>query len=162
MAKEERLFSEQKQKLSGVCEENHMTYRFNKDTYPITLTIRPVADMDAQMDMLANVEDKGYISPDAFITFMFMDGGITRKYGGGQFTITDTLQGKIERIFRKMCSYWQQFFFMDIVQDQKLVKALMPYVPDDTKDTLPAEALPLETFDDDDLPEEDWEIPSGE
>ena len=76
--------------------------------------------------MLEDVENKGYISPDAYIQFRYEPGCIRRQYGGGEFTITDTLQGKIENIFKKLCSFYLQFFFRDVVVNQRLNQFEMP------------------------------------
>ena len=50
-------------KLQGICDENNLVFRFRKDKYPITLTIRPVMGLEGQMSMLESVEENGYISP---------------------------------------------------------------------------------------------------
>ena len=49
-----------KKKLQGVCDENDLVFRFRCDRYPITLTIKPVTDLEEQLSLLENVEDKGY------------------------------------------------------------------------------------------------------
>ena len=35
-------YEAQKKKLDGLCEEHDLTYRFRHDSYPITLTIKPL------------------------------------------------------------------------------------------------------------------------
>lgn len=145
---ESSMYSAQVKKLQGICEEYDLLAFLKKETYPITLTIKPNTNVDTQMSMLEDVENKGYISPDAFIQFCYEPGHIRRKYGG-QFTITDTLQGKIENIFKKLCLFWLQFFFMDIITNQRLGKYDMPYIDRTIED-----ADPLESYDeDDDMPE---------
>ena len=64
-------------KLQGICDENNLVFRFRKDKYPITLTIRPVMGLEGQMSMLESVEENGYISPVASIVFSFKAGGFT-------------------------------------------------------------------------------------
>ena len=57
------MYEAQKKKLQGLCDEHDLVFRFIKDRYPITLTIKPVQGMDAQISMLENVEEVGYRSP---------------------------------------------------------------------------------------------------
>lgn len=141
---ESSMYSAQKKKLQGVCDEHNLLAFLKKETYPITLTIKPNTNIDSQMTMLEDVENKGYISPDAYITFFYEPGHIRRQYGGGEFTITDTLQSKIENIFKKLCSFWLQFFFRDVITNQRLGKFDMPDI-----DAGIEEAEPLETYDED-------------
>ena len=61
---ESTKYDAQKKKLDGLCEEHDLTYRLKHDRYPITLTIKPLTGMD-QQDMLADAENKDYISQDA-------------------------------------------------------------------------------------------------
>lgn len=51
-----------KKKLDGICNENNLVFRFVNNTYPITLTIRPVSGLGEQMSLLESAEDD-YISP---------------------------------------------------------------------------------------------------
>ena len=141
---ESSMYSAQKKKLQGVCDEHNLLAFLKKETYPITLTIRPNTNIDSQMTMLEDVENKGYISPDAYITFFYEPGHIRRQCGGGEFTITDTLQSKIENIFKKLCSFWLQFFFRDVITNQRLGKFDMPDI-----DAGIEEAEPLEAYEED-------------
>lgn len=141
---ESSMYSAQKKKLQGVCDEHNLLAFLKKETYPITLTIKPNTNIDSQMTMLEDVENKGYISPDAYITFFYEPGHIRRQYGGGEFTITDTLQSKIENIFKKLCSFWLQYFFRDVITNQRLGKFEMPDI-----DAGIEEAEPLEAYDED-------------
>lgn len=68
------MYEAQKKKLQGLCDEHDLVYRFIKDRYPITLTIKPVQGVEAQMSMLEDVEEVGYRSPDASMTWIFEDG----------------------------------------------------------------------------------------
>lgn len=104
------LYEAQVKKMQGLCDEHDLVYRFKKDSYPITFTIKPAQDMGAQMTMLENVEEVGYRSPDASMTWIFEDGTLTTKVQGGTFTIGKTLRTKIESILVKMINYWQQYF----------------------------------------------------
>ena len=82
------MYEAQKKKMEGLCEEHDLTYRFQKDTYPPTFTISPIQGMDAQLSMLENVEEAGYISPEAKMTWIFKDGSLETKVTGGTFTIS--------------------------------------------------------------------------
>ena len=105
------MYEAQKKKMQGLCDEHDLVYRFEKDRYPIIFTIKPVQGMDAQISMLENVEEVGYRSPDASMSWIFEDGGLDTKVTGGTFTISKTLRTKIESILVKMITYWQQYFF---------------------------------------------------
>ena len=106
-------------------------FRFIKDRYPITLTIKPVQGMDAQISMLENVEEVGYRSPDASMTWIFEDGVLETKVTGGTFTISKTLRGKIENVLVKMIAYWQQYFFRDVMEKNALRPGVMPVIDED-------------------------------
>lgn len=124
------LYEAQKKKLQGLCEEHDLTYRFRKDTYPITLTISPIADPAAQLSMLED-EKADYRSPDASMTWYFEDGQLTTKVSGGTFTISKVLRAKIENILLKMISFWQQFFFRDVIEKDALRRGMMPAIDEE-------------------------------
>ena len=92
------LYEAQIKKMQGLCDEHELVYRFIKDDYPITFIIKPAQNMEAQMSMLEEVEDVGYRSPDASMTWIFEDGVLTTKVQGGIFTISKTLRTKVECI----------------------------------------------------------------
>lgn len=138
------LYEAQKKKLQGLCDEHDLSFRFRKDSYPITLTISPLAGMDAQMSMLENVEEVGYRSPDSSMTWIFEDGNLTTKVSGGTFTISKVLRTKIESILLKMISYWQQYFFRDVIERSALRTGMMPVINEDEANDLPDGAEPLE------------------
>ena len=73
------MYEAQKKKMQGLCDEHDLVYRFEKDRYPIIFTIKPVQGMDAQISMLDNVEEVGYRSPDASMSWIFEDGGLDTK-----------------------------------------------------------------------------------
>ena len=75
------MYEAQKKKMPGLCDEHDLVYRFEKDRYPIIFTIKPVQGMDAQISMLENVEEVGYRSPDASMSWIFEDGGLDTKVG---------------------------------------------------------------------------------
>ncbi len=141
------LYDAQRKKLEGLCDEHDLVFRFRKDSYPITLTISPMAGMDAQMSMLADAEEVGYRSPNSSMTWIFEDGNLTTKVSGGTFTISKVLRTKIESILLKMISYWQQFFFRDVIERDALRKGMMPVINEDEADDLPDGAEPLEEDD---------------
>ena len=142
-------YEAQKKKLQGLCDEHDLIFRFRKDTYPISLTIKPAQGMDAQMSMLENVEEVGYRSPDSAMTWIFEDGVLTTKVTGGTFTISKELRSKIENILTKMISYWQQYFFRDVMEKESLRKGMMPVIDEDEANDLPDGAEPLEELGDD-------------
>ena len=155
------LYEAQIKKMQGLCDEHDLVYRFKKDSYPITFTIKPAQDMESQMSMLENVEDVGYRSPDASMTWIFEDGTLTTKVQGGTFTIGKTLRTKIEAILAKMINYWQQFFFRDIIEKRVLSAKDMPTINEDDGG-LPEGAEPLESYEnEDDGPGNDGELPDN-
>ncbi len=153
-------YEAQVKKMQGLCEEHNLVYRFRKERYPMTFTIKPSHTMDAQMSMLENVEDEGYISPEASMTWIFNDGVLETKVRGGTFTISKTTRTKIENILIKMIAYWQQYFFREVVERGLLTKQLMPRIDDEG--LWPDDA---ESFGDDDnnaSPDDESEDDGGE
>ena len=155
------MYEAQKKKLQGLCDEHDLVFRFIKDRYPITLTIKPEQGMDAQLSMLENVEEVGYRSPDAAMMWIFSDGVLEMKVTGGTFTISKTLRGKIENVLVKMIAYWQQYFFRDVMEKNALRAGLMPVIDEDEADdgedqSVLEGAEPLEEY------EDDGEIPGEE
>lgn len=128
------MYEAQKKKMQGLCDEHDLTYRFVKDKYPITFTIRPIQGMDAQISMLENVEEVGYRSPDASMTWIFSDGVLDTKVTGGTFTISKVLRTKIETVLVKMITYWQQYFFRDVMEKGAIRTGLMPVIDEDEAD----------------------------
>lgn len=127
-------YEAQKKKLDGLCEEHDLTFRFRHDVYPITLTIRPIQGAGVQLSMLDETEGEDYISPDASMTWIFADGELTSKVSGGIFTISKTLRTKIENILLKMISFWQQYFFRDVIVNKFLKKGTMPVIDENEAD----------------------------
>lgn len=112
-------YEAQKKKLQGLCDEHNFTFRFFKDRYPITLVITPINDIATQMDMLGNVEETGYCSQDSSMCWYFENSELKTKVKG-TFSIDKVLRTKIENILLKMISFWQQFFFRDLMENGKL------------------------------------------
>ena len=141
------LYEAQKKKLQGLCEEHDLTYRFRKDTYPITLTISPLQGVEAQMTMLEESEETGYRSPESSMTWIFEDGNLTTRVSGGTFTISKVLRTKIESVLLKMISFWQQYFFRDVIEKDALRKGMMPVINEAEANDPPDGAEPLEEDD---------------
>lgn len=150
------MYEAQKKKMQGLCEEHDLTYRFRKDCYPITFTIRPVQGVNAQLSMLEEVEDSGYRSPDASMTWIFADGVLETKVQGGTFTISKTLRSKIEIVLTKMITFWQQYFFRNIMERGALKQGMMPVIDEDEVDgeEYDEEFLETEREEDDELDDE--------
>ena len=127
------MYEAQKKKLQGLCDEHDLVFRFIKDRYPITLTIKPVQGMDAQISMLENVEEVGYRSR-MLHDWIFEDGVLETKVTGGTFTISKTLRGKIENVLVKMIAYWQQYFFRDVMEKNALRPGVMPVIDEGEAD----------------------------
>ncbi len=140
------LYEAQKKKLQGLCEEHELTYRFRKDTYPITLTISPLQGVEAQMTMLEESEETGYRSPESSMTWIFEDGNLTTRVSGGTFTISKVLRTKIESVLLKMISFWQQYFFRDVIEKDALRKGMMPVINEAEANDPPDGAEPLEEY----------------
>ena len=144
------LYEAQKKKLQGLCEEHELTYRFRKDTYPITLTISPLQGVEAQMTMLEESEETGYRSPESSMTWIFEDGNLTTRVSGGTFTISKVLRTKIESVLLKMISFWQQYFFRDVIEKDALRKGMMPVINEAEANDPPDGAEPLEEYETED------------
>ena len=153
------MYEAQKKKMQGLCDEHDLVYRFEKDRYPIIFTIKPVQGMDAQISMLENVEEVGYRSPDASMSWIFEDGGLDTKVTGGTFTISKTLRTKIESILVKMITYWQQYFFRDVLEKNALRSGLMPVIDEDEADDTDEEPEDEGDMQGEDGPEVDLDDP---
>lgn len=147
------MYEAQKKKMQGLCDEHELVYRFVKDKYPITFTIKPMQGMDAQISMLENVEELGYRSPDAEMMWIFEDGALDTKVTGGTFTISKTLRTKIESVLVKMITYWQQYFFRDVMEKNALRAGLMPVIDEDEAEDI--EDAPEDEELDEEYPEDE-------
>ena len=70
---EKTKFEAQEKKLNGLCEEHSLTYRFIKDRYPISFTIRPLQGVGEQLSMLEVADEDGHIGADAYMRWVFAD-----------------------------------------------------------------------------------------
>ena len=143
-------YSAQKKKLEGLCEEHDFTYSIKKTVYPITLTIRPIQGVEEQLSMLEEADGSDYISPDASLTWIFADNDVTSKVEGGTFTMPKSLESKFVNIFKKMVSFWQQYFFKFLVEGNLLTNLTMPVIDES------------DATDEDEEPEEDEETEDEE
>ena len=150
-------YEAQKKKMQGLCDEHELIFRFKKDTYPISFTIRPAQGMDAQISMLENVEEVGYRSPDASMTWIFEDGVLTTRVAGGTFTISKELRSKIENVLTKMISFWQQYFFRDVMEKKSLRYGMMPVIDEEEADDAPKKDEPEEEYEGEDDATPDFE-----
>lgn len=121
-------YEAQKKKLDGLCEEHDLVYRLRKNQYPITLTIRPIQGATEQLSLLEKADGEDYISPSASMKWIFADGELTTKVEGGTFTIPKVLRTKIENIFLKMISFWQQYFFQYLITAGIVSERNMPVI----------------------------------
>jgi hypothetical protein len=116
-------YEAQKKKLQGLCDEHELIFRFKKDAYPISLTIKPAQGMDAQMSMLEDMgesTDTGYISPEAVMVFAYKDGDLTYKMSE-TINISDSLFNKIKNLFKKMYACYMAYFFRDRTENAPAV-----------------------------------------
>lgn len=150
-------YEEQKKKLDGLCEEHDLTYRLKCSVYPMTLTLRPVTGLYEQMDMLASVEDKGYISQDASLQFSMKDGKVTHHIYG-TFTIEDDLFMKFKGIFKKLNFFFTQYFFREVIENKLLHRGAIPVIDEDEADDPPEPEAPRETEEPDEDDSEDFDF----
>lgn len=123
-------YEAQKKKLDNLCEEHDLTYRLRHDSYPITLTIKPLTSMGQQLDLLSDAENKDYISQDASMVIYNKDGELAMKING-TFTISEALRNKFKNIYVKASTYWLQYFFRDIMERGILSHQQMPVIDED-------------------------------
>ena len=127
---ESSKYDAQKKKLDGLCEEHDLTYRLKHDRYPITLTIKPLTGMDQQLDMLADAENKDYISQDASMVIYRKDGELATKITG-TFTISEALRNKFKNIYVKVSDFWLQYFFRQVMESGLLQRSQLPVIDED-------------------------------
>ena len=108
-------FAELENKLSAVCEENSLLYRFTHERDPIILTIEPDTSLDGQISML---EDGNYpAAPGAAIQFIFRDGELSVRQKGSM-ELTDQILNKLKSIAKKMHYAWLQVFFHEATNER--------------------------------------------
>lgn len=147
-------YEEQKKRMQGLCDEHGLVFKMCKTNYPITLTLRPAKDLASQIDMLEDAEEAGYRSPDAVMTLIYPgrdDSQLETVFNGGTFTISDTLRGKIQSTFMKMCFFYHQFFFRDVVEKGLLKSGMPPVISEDEAED------EVDEIDEADIPEDEIE-----
>ncbi len=123
-------YDAQKKKLDNLCEEHDLTYLLRHDSYPITLTIKPLTSMGQQLALLSDAENKDYISQDASMVIYNKDGELAMKING-TFTISEALRNKFKNIYVKASAFWLQYFFRDIMERNVLNKSQIPVIDED-------------------------------
>lgn len=124
-------YKAQKEKLENLCDEHNLTYRLNHDGYPITLSLRPMQGMYEQISTLEAAEDgEGRISQDAVLTFFLKDTEFSHQITG-TFTISETLLSKFRNIFKKLCSFWMQYYYRETIESHAIKRGLMPVIDED-------------------------------
>ena len=106
--KEISKYEDYENKLQKLCEENGLTFSFERGTYPIRLTIRPKNQVE--QPVLFETPEQEKTSEQAYIRFSFEDGEMKYKFSQ-TFVISDELLTKIKGLFKKMYFYWLQYFF---------------------------------------------------
>lgn len=128
---EKDKFEAQKKKLDNLCEEHKLTYSLTMESYPVTMTLRPLQGMFEQLSMLESAEAKEErISQDAFLTFYSKDGDYGTKTFG-TFTISEALQNKFKNIFKKIDLFWKHYFFRECIETGAIRSGLMPEIDED-------------------------------
>ena len=128
------MFKAQEKKLQGLCEEHNFTYRFRKDIYPISLTIRPTQGTGQQLSLLEAADGSDYISPNASLTWMFTENEVIPRIEGGTFTISDDLYRKYVNIFKKMANFWQQYVYRFLITHGSISQRALPSIEDAEED----------------------------
>lgn len=123
-------YDAQKKKLDNLCEEHDLTYRLRHDSYPITLTIKPLTSMGQQLDLLSDAENKDYISQDASMVIYNKDGELATKITG-TFTISEALRNKFKNIYVKVSDYFLQYFFRQVMENGLLQRSQFPVIDED-------------------------------
>lgn len=150
---EKDKFDGQRQKLENLCEENKLTYSLQLETYPVTMTLRPLQGMYEQISMLESAEEgEARISQDAYLSFYSKDGDYGTKTFG-TFTISEALQNKFKNIFKKLDCFWKHYFFRECIETGAIRKGLMPVIEeeDEPDEEEPPEEAELEPDEDDSI-----------
>lgn len=104
------MYEAQKKKLQGLCDEHDLVFKLEKSAYPITLTVSMAQAQYEQVPLIEGQQEAPACDPNARCVWVFKDGVLSMKVEDGTFTIDKALRGKIENIFMKLISFWQQFF----------------------------------------------------
>ncbi len=148
---EKSMYEAQKKKLQGLCDEHDLIFKFDRNKYPIILTIKPVTGCGEQMSMLEDNEDR-YCAPESSMTWIYEDGAIRTKVTGGTFTIAETVRNKIKNIFMKLCQFGTAYFFRYCMETHLVKDEDLPNIDEDSpeEDEDSGTSLPDVEFDDPD------------
>ena len=135
------MYEAQKKKLQGLCDEHDLVFKLEKNEYPISLTVSMAQAQYEQVPLIEGQQEEPDCDPSARCVWVFKDGALSMKVEGGAFTIDKALRGKIENIFMKLISFWQQFFFRNVIEKGGLRKGAMPAIPEDIADGEPVESF---------------------
>ncbi|MBR1589470.1 MAG: hypothetical protein IJ657_00100 [Acidaminococcaceae bacterium] len=123
-------FDAQKKKLQGLCDEHGFVFVFDKEHYPIVLTIGVAQKQFEQGKLIDDgTPDEPICDPNAKVVWVFRDGNLSMTVKGGTFTIGKELRSKIENILLKMINFWQQYFFRSVIENKSLKKNGFPAMP---------------------------------
>jgi hypothetical protein len=140
-----------KKKLEGVCDANDLQFRLSLDTYPISMTISPLDDLDSQISMLeAADEDTPYNSVDAKLVFTVRDGDLNYRISE-RFTISKALMNKLTNLFENIHRCYVQMFHRDVIERGLLNCPYVPSNPD--TDSNERETEPLEEYEPEEAPD---------
>lgn len=137
-----------KRKLENLCDEHDLVYRFRHGEYPITLTIMPNRGVGEQLSLLAEADERSYISPDAALIFYREDGELQHKIVG-TFSISEALFGKFRNLYKNLHDCWLQYFYRDLIENRRVSKTAMPVIDESEAE-------------DEDSAEDEDELPEGE
>ena len=114
-------FENQYNKMVNVCDENDLTFSLKKDSYPISMIIKPDFEKAAQQKFeFEGTEDKKGSDPEAEIKFVFADNLVIRT--SKDIVISETLFNKLKNIAKKMHSFYMQDFFARKMEMEELKK----------------------------------------
>lgn len=97
-------------KLSQLLAAEMLVHTFDTRRYPLTLTIRPDKDPEAQMCMLA--ADDGACSADASLVFLMSADRMQMRISG-RIYIDDALMTKIKGLAKKLCTAYLFGYFAE-------------------------------------------------
>ena len=152
-------------KLQGVCDENNLIYTFNRNSYPVSLTVRPSGDFDGQLSLLENEKENEYTSVNASLRIFYNEGDQRPTYRFSEdYTMSDTLLRKLTNLFANMYTFWHRFFFRDVMENHRLQGGAVPDIEEaaDLPADYPEDDDPLDELMekiDDPAPEEDTPYP---
>ena len=112
---EELKFMKLKDNLEKFCAKKGFSCRFVYESYPMTLSIRPLQGMFDQISLLEKAEDGNKISQDAVLVFSRVDGEIVTKILG-TFTLPDKVFQSLKNNFKALSDLYLQFFHRTVIQ----------------------------------------------